>query len=183
MALTATIHRFEITLSDVDRNVYEKLELRLAQHPSETTRYLLTRLFAYALSYEDGIAFSKGGLSDADEPPVAVRDRTGRLLHWIDIGVPSADRLHKASKAAPRVSIFTSADLGLLRKEAKARIIHKVADIEVFHLAPKFLDAIEEKVVRATSLEVTRSDGALYVNVAGVSLETELVAARLDEPS
>src|SRR5215216_4645254 len=102
MALQATMHNVELAVSDVDRGVYEALDLRVAQHPSETMRYLVTRLFAYCLSYEDGIAFSKGGLSDTDEPPIAVRDPTGVFLAWIDVGAPSAERLHKASKAARR---------------------------------------------------------------------------------
>ena len=61
MALTATVYHLPVQLSDVDRGVYESLDLRLARHPSETMRYLLTRLLAYCLCYEDGIAFSKGG--------------------------------------------------------------------------------------------------------------------------
>src|SRR5829696_5173912 len=121
MALSATVHHFQIALSDVDRNVYETLDLRVAQHPSETTRWLLLRTLAYALSYEEGIAFSKGGLSSTDEAPLAVRDRTGILVAWIEIGMPSAERLHKASKAARRVAIFTSADLVQLRREAASK--------------------------------------------------------------
>src|SRR5580692_3058921 len=77
MALSATIHHFEILLSDVDRGVYETLDLRVARHPSESARYMLTRILAYCLSHEDGIAFSKGGISNADEPPIGVRDPTG----------------------------------------------------------------------------------------------------------
>src|SRR4029079_18345960 len=99
VALGATIFRFAVNLSDVDRNVYESLDLRVARHPSESIRYLLLRVFAYALAFEEGIAFSKGGLSDSDEAPLSVRDPTGLLLHFIDIGSPSADRLHKAAKA------------------------------------------------------------------------------------
>src|SRR5580704_4100089 len=142
MALTATMHHFEVTLSDVDRGVYETLDLRVARHPSESGRYLTTRTLAYCLSYEEGIAFSKGGISSTEEPPIAVRDPTGILLAWIDIGAPSAERLHKASKAAQRVALFTHTDLGLLRREASSRAIHKVAAIEVWRLAPAFLDAL-----------------------------------------
>src|SRR5436190_335435 len=123
MALTATMHHVEVALSDVDRGVYETLDLRLAQHPSEKMRYMLTRTLAYCLSYEEGIAFSKGGLSATDEAPITVRDPTGLLLAWIDVGSPSAERLHKASKAARRVALFTYADLGQLRKEAATKAI------------------------------------------------------------
>ena len=84
-----------VTVSDVDRGVYETLDLRVARHPSESMRYLLTRTLAYCLSYEDGIAFSKGGLSSNDEPPIAVRDPTGVLLAWIDIGAWSIEGVIK----------------------------------------------------------------------------------------
>jgi uncharacterized protein YaeQ len=179
MALTATVHRVAVVVSDVDRGVYETLDLRLAQHPSETTRYLLTRTLAYCLSYEEGIAFSKGGLSDTDEPPLSVRDATGVLLAWIDVGVPSAERLHRASKAAPRVSVFTSADLAQLRREAASRAIHRVEAIDVWRLEPALLDALEAKMERTTKLELTRTEGQLYVTVGGVTLEAPLERASL----
>ncbi len=171
MALGATVHRWQVTLSDVERQIYETLDLRLAQHPSETMRYLVTRALAYCLSYEDGIAFSKGGLSDAEEPPVSVFDPTGVRTAWIDVGAPSAGRLHRASKATPRVSIFTAADLAQLRRDASTRAIHRVDEIAVFLLEPTFLDAIEARVDRNTKLKLVRSDGRLYVTVEGRTLD------------
>jgi uncharacterized protein YaeQ len=171
MALGATVHRFLLTVSDVDRSVYESLDLRVARHPSESLRYMLLRVTAYALSTEEGLSFSKGGLSDADEPPLSVRDPTGVLLAWIDIGAPSADRLHKASKAARRVAIFTAHDMAALRREAASRAIHRAADIEVWRIEPALLDAIEPHVDRHTSLEITRTDGRLYVTAGGEVLE------------
>jgi uncharacterized protein YaeQ len=179
MALGATVHRWQVTLSDVERQVYETLDLRLAQHPSETMRYLVTRALAYCLSYEDGIAFSKGGLSDAEEPPVSVFDPTGVRTAWIDVGAPSAERLHRASKATPRVSIFTAVDLAQLRKEASTRAIHRVDEITVFLLEPAFLDAIEARVDRNTKLELVRSDGRLYVTVGATTFEGPIDRASL----
>src|SRR5712671_2178158 len=102
MALTATIHNFDIELADSDRGVFESLALRVARHPSESEEYLLTRVLAYALEYRPGIEFSKGGLSDTDDPPLSVRDLTGRWVSWIEVGLPDAARLHRAAKAAPR---------------------------------------------------------------------------------
>lgn len=175
MALTATMYRVQVALSDVDRGVYEALDLRLAQHPSESLRFLVTRLLAYCLSYEEGIAFSKGGLSATDEPPIAVRDPTGILLAWIDIGAPSAERLHKASKAARRVSIFTHQDLAALRKEAAS--IHRAEAIEVMRLEAAFLDAIT--LERNTKLELVRNEGQLYVTLDGRNIEGELAVGML----
>ena len=100
MAAGATMRTLQLTLSDVDRGNYETLELRVAQHPSESLRYMWSRIIAYGLSYADGIRFSKGGLSESDQAPLAVWHPDGRLATWIDVGAPSAERLHKASKAA-----------------------------------------------------------------------------------
>lgn len=179
MALGATIYHFEISLSDVDRSVYESLDLRIARHPSESMRYLLVRTLAYCLSYEEGIAFSKGGLSSAEEPPVAIHDLTGIFLAWIDVGAPSAERLHKATKAARRVQIYTHVEMAVLHKEAQNKPIHRADEIEVFRFDPKFLDALEEKISRNMKLEITRNDGQLYVVVAGTTLETPIAKASL----
>ncbi|MEO8017301.1 MAG: YaeQ family protein, partial [Pseudomonadota bacterium] len=73
MALGATVYTFDIELADADRAVYESLSLRVAQHPSETSDYLMTRTLAYCLEFAEGIGFSKG-LADPDEPAIFVRD-------------------------------------------------------------------------------------------------------------
>lgn len=179
MAPNATLFRLEIELSDVDRGVYETLELRVARHPSESMRYLVTRTLAYCLSYEEGIAFSKGGLSSTDEPPVSIRDAQGVLRAWIDVGAPSAARVHKASKAAERVEIYGASDLGELRHEALAGRIHRAHDIDVWTFAASFLDALEPKLERNTSLTLARTEGQLYVTTGGVTLEGVLEHSKL----
>jgi len=181
MALTATIYHLQVALSDVDRGVYEALDLRLARHPSESLRYLFTRTLAYCLSYEEGIAFSKGGLSAASDPPITVVDPTGVLLAWIDIGSPSAERLHKAAKAAPRVVLYTAAELSTLRREAQSRAVHRLGEIEVFRVEPSFLDALGERVDRNTKLELVRNEGHLYVTVEGAVIEGTITRASLAE--
>ena len=99
MALSATIYNFDIELSDTDRDVYETLALRVARHPSESEEYLIARLIAYLMEFTEGIEFSRG-ISTPDEPAIAVRDLTGALKTWIDVGTPDAARLHKAAKLA-----------------------------------------------------------------------------------
>ena len=101
MALTATMYHLQVDLSDVDRNVYTPIDLRLARHPSESMRYMLTRMLAYCLSHTEGITFSKAGIASTDDPPIAVHDPTGLLLTWIDVGAPSAERLHRDLRVAP----------------------------------------------------------------------------------
>lgn len=179
MALTATMHRLHVGLSDVERNVYEELDLRLARHPSESMRYLVLRTLAYALSYEEGIAFSRG-LSVDDEPAVWIKDPTGTITAWIEVGAPSADRLHRASKAAGRVAIFTS-DVRAVKREASSRAIHKADAIDVYAVETSLLDALSDAMERNTRWELTRTGEQLYVGVAGKSHEGTIVRHALHD--
>src|SRR6188474_758341 len=133
MALTATIYNFEIDLADADRGVYETLDLRVARHPSESEEYLVTRVLAYCLEFAGGIEFSNG-LSDPDEPAVSVRDLTGSIRVWIDIGSPDAARLHKASKAAARVVVYTHKDPAQLLRALDGERIHRADALELYAL-------------------------------------------------
>ena len=178
MALPATVYRLHIALSDVDRAVYETLDLRVARHPSDTMRHLLARTLAYCLCYEEGIAFTRG-LAEPDEPALWVRDLTGELRVWIDVGAPSAERLHRAAKAAPRVVVVTSHDLVLLRREAASRAIHRREAIEVYALDGRFLDAVAEVTDRKASWELVATGGRLYLTVGGQTLEGPLTRTSL----
>lgn len=169
MALSATIYHFEIDVSDVDRGVYQVLDLRLAQHPSETMRYMLARAIAYCLFYEEGIAFSKG-LSTTEEPALWVKNLQGNVTLWIDVGSPSHERLHKASKATPRVAVVTHHDPELLKRQLRGQGIHREAEIEIYALAPAFLDGIEAKIDRHTRWALVRNEGELYVTIGGQSV-------------
>ena len=180
MALQATVYRFPVQLSHVDRSVYQTLDLRVGRHPSETERYLLARIIAYCLLVADDpnekLEFSKGGLSAPEEPALSIRLLDGRLLCWIEIGSPSAERLHKVAKASPRVVVVTQHDPALLLKELAGKKIHRSEDIELYALAPAFLDAIAAHIGdRGCALEITVSEGELYVTAGGEALQTTLV--------
>ncbi|MBI1809199.1 MAG: YaeQ family protein [Gemmatimonadetes bacterium] len=169
MALTATMYTFDIDLSDVDRNVYESLALKVARHPSETEAYLLTRVLAYCLEYAEGIGFSKG-LADPEDPPVAVRDLTGAITAWIEIGFPDAARVHKASKAAPRVAIYTHKEPRLLLRQWEGQRIHRAESVELYEVDRSLLADLATHLDRRVKLTLSVSDGQLYVDVGGRTL-------------
>jgi uncharacterized protein YaeQ len=173
MALSATVYRFQIELSDVDRGVYDALDLRVARHPSESIHYLLTRVIAYALLFEDGIAFCRG-LSTTDEPALWVKDLQGNLRAWVEVGTPSADRLHKASKACPRVVVFTQHDPRLLIREAETRAIHRAEAIEVYALDSTFLDQLAAMTDRNARWTLLRNEGLVYVTAGEQTVSTTI---------
>jgi uncharacterized protein YaeQ len=169
MALTATIYNFDIQLAHVDRGVYESLALRVARHPSETEDYLLTRVLAYCLEYREGIAFSKG-LSEPDEPAVAVRDLTGALRAWIEVGAPDAARLHKASKASPRVAVYTHRDPAQLVRQLAGERIHRAEALELYGVDRALLAELAERRERRMAFDLSVTDGHLYVAIDGRTL-------------
>ena len=181
MALTATVYNFEIELSDVDRGVYESLAFKVAQHPSETPEYLLTRVLAYCLEYAEGIAFSKGGLSEPDEPAITIRDLTGALRAWIEVGSPDAARLHRASKAAPRVAIYTHKDPAALVRQLAGERIHRREAIPLLGVDRELLDALVERLDRRMRLAIAVTDRQLYVTVGDETLSGAVTPHSLAE--
>ena len=170
MALTATIYNFDIDLADADRHVYESLALRVARHPSESEEYLLTRVLAYALEVTEGIAFSDGGLSDPDEPAIAVRDLTGAIRSWIEIGSPDAARLHRASKAAPRVAVYTHKDVERLAANLAGDRIHRADALELYAVDRALVAALAARLDRRMAFTLSVSGGELFVSIGTETL-------------
>lgn len=173
MALTATIYNFDVQLADVDRGVYESLSFKAAQQPSETAEYLLSRVLAYCLEYAEGIAFSKG-IAEPDVPALSVRDLTGALKVWIDVGAPDAARLHKASKASPRVAVYTHRDPARLVTLLAGEKIHRAADLELYGLSKELIDGLVQRLDRRNKWEMSITDRHVYVAVDGVTIEGDV---------
>ena len=166
MALPVTMRKFEISLADSDRQIYEALDLRVAQHPSESERYLVAR----ALEHADGLEFSKGGVSDDEEPALVQRDLRGDLVAWIEIGAPSPDRVHKASKAAPRVAIYAWKNPEQLAADIAERRVHR--EPELYALAPEWLDAVAATLDRTNRWDLAVTGGTLYLTIGERLFET-----------
>ncbi|HCH62193.1 MAG: hypothetical protein CL927_14470 [Deltaproteobacteria bacterium] len=163
MALSSTIRTFSIALSDVDRGIYDTLELKVAQHPSESAPYLITRVLAYALEYAEGVAFS-AGLASTDQPPVWQRDLTGRLEAWIDVGTPSAPRLHKASKAADRVAVYCHKRPAPWLRTLAGATVYNAAEIALFAIEPATALRIADTLSRRVTWQLTRTEGTVYLD-------------------
>lgn len=179
MALTATIYNFAINLSDVDRNVYEPLSFKVAQQPSETDEYLIARILAYALEFTEGIAFS-AGIAEPEFPAIAVRDLTGALKVWIDIGSPDANRLHKASKAAPRVVVYTHKEPRLIVKQLAGERIYRVEALELYAIDRELIAGLVAKLDRRMKFDLSVTDRHLFVTIDGATLAGAVERISLD---
>jgi uncharacterized protein YaeQ len=154
----------------VDRGIYETLDLRLARHPSESADYLVTRLLAYCLEFTEGIAFSKGGLSDPDEPAILVRDLTGALQGWIEIGLPDAARMHKAAKAARHVAVYPTRDVTPWLMRLAGERIHRAEQIAVQVIEPSLIATLSARLDRRMEFDLSVSDGTLYLSLGEETL-------------
>jgi len=180
MALTATMRKFEIALADSDRGVYEDLELRVAQHPSESERYLVARVVARALEHSDGLEFSKGGVSDDEEPALVQRDLRNDLIGWIEIGSPTPDRLHKATKLCERVVVYAWKNVDELAAAIVERKTHRAEDIALNAFEPEFLDAAGAKLDRNNKWNLAVTGGTLYLTIGeGAVLESAVRRVRI----
>ncbi len=167
------LHRFEIALADVDRGVYQDLDLRVARHPSEDAPYLLTRVLAFALEHKEGLAFSKG-LSEADEPAIWLKSGDGRVLEWFDIGAPAPDRLHKASKACERVVVWCHRRPDLLQQRCAKEKVHKGDQVQVVKVPTELLAALEAKLDRNNKWDLSRHEGRITIVAGGEAIEAVL---------
>ncbi len=179
MAQGATMYVFEVRLADADRGVYETLTIRAARHPSETAEYLVTRLLAYCLEYTEGIAFSKG-LSDPDEPAISVRDLTGALQAWIEVGAPDAARLHKAAKAAPNVALYVHRDLDQLLSRLSGERIHRAKALRICAVDRELLAALVARLDRRMDFDLAISDRMIYLSLGEDTLTGVVHERRLE---
>ncbi len=179
MALTATMYRFEVELSDVDRGVYETLDLRVAQHPSESDAFMVTRVLAYALEARPDLGFGRG-VSTPDDPPISAVTPDGRLELWVEVGAPSAERLHRASKAAGRVVIYSHRDAAFVIGQVRGKGVFGGDRIDVVFVPLDLLEVLASKLDRKVAWSLMRTEGVLYLTVGGTTWEGSLRTERVD---
>jgi len=173
------MHGFRLDVSDVDRGVYEVVELRVARHPSESLPYLVSRVLAYALELRPGLAFGRGVSSD--EPALSADDGTGQLTLWVDIGAPSADRLHKATKLSPEVAVYSARDLNALT--AALAGIHKAGTVRIVGLPDALIQPLGAALDRRNDWTIVHTEGTVYVTVGRETFEGVLDHRRIGQAS
>ena len=179
MAIGSTVYNFEISLTDTSRNVYEAVSLKAAMHSSETIEFLLCRVLAFCLEATDGLEFSKG-LDDPAMPAIWARDLTGKLTHWIEVGTPSAEKLHKASKHVGRVVVYTHRNPNIILQQLAGQKIFRAEEIAVYSFRPDFLGEVSALIERRNTWELARGEGILYLDIQGKSFTSTIESHMLD---
>jgi len=177
MAQTATIYNLSIDLSDVDRGVYEQFEVRIARHPSETAEYMLVRILAYCLEFQEGISLTEG-VASADEPAILVKDMTGQIKAWIEVGLPDASKIHRGSKAAARTAVYTHRGRQLLSQLAGSKI-HKSESVPIYTLDSEFIDEVAGLIDRRSSIGLSVTEQQIYLSINGKDFTTSIQQHRV----
>lgn len=177
MALTATVYNFDTELADIDRGVYQTLALRLARQPSETAEFMLTRLLAYCLEYAEGIEFTEG-VAAGDDPAVLVRDMTGRVTAWIEVGMPEAARLHRGSKLAGRAAVYTHRNVAKVLEGLNGKQVYRATEIPVYEFGRGFIDEVAAVLQRRDKISVSITERQLYLDISGQTFNTTVVEHR-----
>ena len=162
VALKPTIYKIKISLSDIDGNHYDSLDLTIAQHPSESCERMMARVLAFCMNARENVSFTKG-LSAVEEPDIWARTLDGRLDLWIDMGEPAFDRIKKASRLSPVVKVY-SFNLKSDSWWAKEQVKFKDLKVSVFQFNWKNIQALADLVKRTMDLSITISDNIVYIS-------------------
>lgn len=173
MALKATIYKADLQVADMDRHYYADHALTIARHPSESDERMMARVLMYALYAQEGIAFTKG-LFDVDEPEVWVKDLTGEIKLWIDIGQPDDARLRKASGRADQVVVLcysSSSEVWWKQIETK---LARLNNLTVLQLPAETSQELAALVERTMQLQCMVQDGEVWISTEGARVQVEL---------
>jgi uncharacterized protein YaeQ len=173
MALPSTIYKANFQLSDIDRGRYETLQATVAQHPSETEERLVARLLAYAIFFEDDLTFTKG-LCASDEPDIWVKGGDGRVRLWVEVGLPDAERIVKASRHAERVSLLAGGRALTNWQQQHLPKLANIPNLTVIGIDQAFLASLVERLERSVSWSITITEGVCYLTIGDETLETAI---------
>lgn len=173
MALSATIYRVSIQLSDADRNRYYNLQTTVAQHPSETAERLMARILAYAFAYEPKLTFTRG-ICAGDEPDLWIKEPDGRINTWIEVGLPNPERLRKARRQAGRIILFAYGPSRFRWENQYLAQLSAIRDLTVWGIDYDFLKQLVLLLRRAIDWSLTVIGNKLYLGIDDQTLESSL---------
>jgi len=166
MALKPTVFKFNIALSDLNRNVYDSLNLTVAQHPSETVERMMARVLAFCMNAQERLVFCRG-LSASEEPDLWARTLDDRIALWIDVGEPAVERIKKATRISSAVKVYSfNAKAKSDVWWQKAREKFKPLNVSVTRFDWPRLQALAQGVTRTMTFSVMISEDSAFVSTA-----------------
>jgi uncharacterized protein YaeQ len=178
MALKATIFKADLQISDMDRHYYQSHPLTIARHPSETDERMMIRVLAFARHADPALNFGKG-LSDADEPDLWLKDLTGAIDLWIEVGQPDDKRILKACGRAAHVIVYCySSTSDIWWKQTGSRV-ERAKNLTVIQIDAGASAALAALAQRNMQLQCSIQDGQLWLgaNDDTVQIDPQVIKA------
>jgi len=171
MALSATIYKVQLNISDMDRHYYAEHQLTVARHPSETEERMMVRLLAFMFHADERLEFTRGLCAD-EEPEIWLKDYSDAIELWIEVGLPEEKRLRKACGRAQKVVLYSyggyAAQLWWQRQQPALQRYDNLQVIEIPEIACGSLATLAK---RSMHLQVTIQDGHVWVDNGNETLE------------
>lgn len=176
MALKATIFKADLQIADMDRNYYQDHALTLARHPSETDERMMVRLLAFAIHADEALTFTKG-LFDTEEPDLWLKDLTGAIQLWIEVGQPDEKRILKACGRSEHVYVYSYGSTSHLWWKQIANKVERAKNLTVIHLPSDAAIDMSKMAQRNMQLQCTIQDGQIWLtdSVTTVQIDREPV--------
>jgi len=178
VALKPTIFKCNISISDLNRDYYDSLQLTVAQHPSETVERMMARVLAYCINADEHLVFTKG-LSSVDEPDIWLKSLDGQISLWVDMGEPDAERIKKASRLAREVKVYSfNSKSDVWWSQGKDKF--SALDASFFQFKWQEIQALAALVTRTMDMSVTITGDSAYIALESGECEVSWVELSID---
>ncbi|MGF1697048.1 YaeQ family protein [Vibrio kyushuensis] len=171
MALKPTIFKFRISLTDMNRDYYDSLNLTVAQHPSENDQRMMARILAYCLNAHESLQLTKG-LSTIEEPDIWLKTLDGQVELWIDMGEPDPERIKKSTRLSKKVKVYsfnTKSNVWWNQNQDKIGML----DADITRFDAEGVEGLTKLIERGMELSVMITGNSIFVDSQKGSQEVE----------
>lgn len=171
MALKATIYKFDLSISDMDRDYYADHQLTVARHPSESSERMMLRILAFIFNAHEQLTFTKG-LSDIDEPDLWQKNLHDGIERWIELGQPSEQRIKKGCNQADQMMIY-SYDNGSFEQwwQKEQNKLNTRANLAIFTIEENKGMKLTQLLARQCNIQCTLSEGQAWLTLSDTTIE------------
>ena len=182
MALKASIYKLALHISDIDSAFYDAKNLTIAQHPSESNLRLMVRILAYICESRFSPEMTKG-LSSTDEPELWVKNDSGEIELWVELGLPSAERLRKAATLSSQVKVYVYGSKKKVNPwlPKVSEVLNRFSNIQLLWVPEECEYPLVELLATAMDLQATLQDGVIWLSSEDANVSVELMKLEADQ--
>ena len=178
MASNATIFKATLQISDMDRQYYQDHAVTLARHPSETDERMMVRLLAFALHAHEALSFGRG-VSAEEEPALWVKDLTGAIDIWVEVGQPNEKSIRQACVRAKQVYVYTYGGRGADQWWEKNLVtLERLDNLTVMNLPLEGSRALAQLTRPSMQLQCTIQERHIWMTEKETTAHIELMIVK-----